>query len=143
MGKLLPKILRLWVCLLPGLVFALVPLENLVLGDYEDGQILIDQGPLDYLFTELYEGQMSSTRDQQIQLKKMLGIYLEGENLKNFCAKRVPIRYSNDWEKRLALRSVLTTLQFMSLDVSVRAIGRLTRELEFQLKTSTRILPIG
>ena len=110
---------------------ALVPIENLVLGDYDDDSLLSNRSPLNYLFTELYEGQSKTTSHQRLQIKKMLGLYLEGENLKNFCEKRVPIKYVSDWEKRLAIRSILTTLQYVGLDISVKAIGRLSRELKF------------
>jgi hypothetical protein len=61
----------------------------------------------------------------QLKLYDYLGMFMEGEALKNTCEKQIDnIRYISPWQKDQAVRSSVATFQYITLDVLTRAIAK-------------------
>jgi hypothetical protein len=108
---------------------ALVPLESILLGDFTEKYSKEARDPFDYLFlkkTEL-EGKMSYKR----QLSIYRGFYEEGKNLENFCRENNKISYATLWQRDQVKRSVYATLQYVGLDIAIRAIPQYAKYFEF------------
>ena len=111
----------------------LVPVESLVLGDFSSLYERQKNDPLEYIFRR--EKLLSSEADYK-DLKKQLGyfrgFYLEGQKLKNYCKVERKIRYSNYKERIETKRSLLATLQYIGIDLTLRAISDYSKELELK-----------
>ena len=107
--------------------FALVPVEGLILGRV-DGTKQTDPFAkmLTYRFTEKT---VKST--DEINIERYIGLYRQGLTLKNQCDKSQTIRYSSDWKEASAKRSFAATLQYIGLDISLKAIVEYARKFEY------------
>lgn len=123
----LTKLLGLLLLLLQLEVQALVPLESAVLGKINKD---IQYDPLDYVFaprTQKYSAEDGARQE----LKAFTGFIHQGENLQNSCANSFRNEYRDSWRRKVALTSVASTLQYIGLDVTTRAIGKYAQVLEF------------
>lgn len=122
-----------------GNVYALVPLENLLTGELSEEEKQKQSNTLDYVFQsstslEKYnnpEGgapEFAVNRDQFINYR---GFIAEGEGLKQYCKKSAPIFYQSSWPKDQAKRFVISTLQFITLDLTIRALASFAKKFEF------------
>lgn len=104
-------------------VRALIPLESLILGDFSDKYDLEVSDPLHYI----YDFTQYANDDVMDKDKKALaiyrGFYEEGQNLKDYCdSKREPTKYPIAWDRDQAKRAYMATLQYVGLDITIRAM---------------------
>lgn len=113
-----------------GSGYALVPIESLILGDISSQYQEKQSDPLVYLFRP-----DANLGNESLNYRSQLGNYLgfaqEGKNLDNLCRTRPQIQYQTSWNKEQVKRSAIATLQYVGLDVTVRAIGKYAKFLEF------------
>ncbi len=111
-------------------LYALVPVESLVLGSFKESYIEHSDDPINLI---LGQGQRTGV---SIDFKKELAIYRghyeEGKNLVNSCKNPFPIRYVTEWEKVQAKRTVISGLQYVGLDLLTRAIPQYAKALDFK-----------
>lgn len=108
----------------------LVPIESLILGDISSQYQENQSDPLAYIFKPDVGFENENTLYRH-QLGNYLGFVQEGKNLDNLCKTRPEIQYRTAWNKEQVKRSTLATLQYVGLDVTVRAIGKYAKFLEF------------
>ncbi len=109
--------------------FSLVPLESLLLGDFSEhyANYLDEIDPISYIFKEKGRGK----DEYREKLALYRGFILEGENLKNRCERTSKISYPTYWLETQSKRSILATLQYLGLDVTVRALAQYGKYFEF------------
>ena len=108
---------------------ALVPLESLLLGDFSEhySQYLEEIDPISYIFKEKGRGK----EEFREKLALYRGFILEGENLKNRCERTSEVKYPTYWLETQAKRSTIATLQYVGLDVTIRALSEYGKYFEF------------
>lgn len=114
--------------------FALTPIESLILGDFSERYSENETDPLNYVFNKelSLEAKLDSAKDiNRIQLANYRAFYEEGKNLENTCTDASEIRFITEWEKTQAKRAMISTIQYVGLDLSTRAIAQYAKELEF------------
>ncbi len=111
-------------------IFGLVPLESLVLGDLSEDYKKEATDPLNYIFS--FRGKFKI--EQKRSLAYFRGFIEEGENLQNLCKVNYEINYRNQSEKDLVERSMVSTLQYIGLDILVRALPQYAKFFEFSNK---------
>ncbi len=120
MGKIFYILLIL---ILGNQVYALVPLESLMLGDLSK-QYFKENDPVSYIFEE-----------KESQKGKKLSNYIafadEGYNLNNYCQNNIKINYVDNWSRVQVKRSLLSTLQYIGLDLTTRALTEYSKFFEF------------
>jgi hypothetical protein len=104
--------------------YALRPLSGLIMGDIKQDK---QYDPLNYVFQNIE----FKTKDyQERKVQEYIGFYREGVNLANSCeATSKTIIYPTDWKKEKAIQSVASTLQYIGLDLTTRAIAKYANEL--------------
>jgi hypothetical protein len=106
-------------------LWALVPIEGALLGKVNED---FQKDPLDLVFSS----KLSNDKSQnQLELKLFNGFILEGERLSNSCSSRDKLIYSESWQERTAVASIVSSLQYVGLDVTTRAIGKYARVMDF------------
>jgi len=120
------------ICIAP-LAEALVPLESILLGDFSDQYRDKETDPIEYIFNPIPRNKDVSTKDFEHRRNLALyrGFYEEGENLKNLCKVKPRVQYSVDWDRRKVIRSFVSTLQYIGLDVVLRAMPKYANHFEF------------
>ena len=117
--------------------FALVPLDNLLLGEYSNKYSEDKKDPISFIFKDYksVQGFIDPVKDKNFSYKKRLGSYRgmfeEAYNLENFCASRPKVQYPINWDRQQAKRSVLATLQYIGLDISLRSMAKYAKYFEF------------
>ncbi|MFA6238653.1 MAG: hypothetical protein WC635_15065 [Bacteriovorax sp.] len=110
--------------------WALAPIESLVLGNFSENYSENSTDPLNYVFTR-----DRSVQNVNMSFKRELalyrGFYEEGKNLINYCKSTREIHYSTEWQKVQVMRSVLSEIQYIGLDITTRAIPQYAKALEF------------
>ena len=112
-----------------NLAYGLVPIESLVLGDFSRDFKAQENDPIAYIFSQDRSNKGSSSDKETLAIYK--GFYDEGVNLKNFCTRAERITYPSNWKEDQAKRTYLSTFQYLSLDLSVRALVKYARYFEF------------
>jgi len=129
--KLNKKLTFLFIFLLNSLITnALVPLENLELGDFSEQYKQEKTDPLNYIFTD-DKKRTSGDDKNKYSLAFFRGLYEEGENLKQFCQSKPRVTYATPWERTQVKRAHIATLQYLGLDITTRAIVEYARYFEF------------
>ncbi|MBG07227.1 MAG: hypothetical protein CME68_00575 [Halobacteriovoraceae bacterium] len=114
-------------------VHALIPIESLVLGDFSSLYQREKSDPLEYIFRREDPLRMSQdNRGFKRQLGYFRGFYLEGQKLKNYCKVGRKVRYSTYKERVETKRSLLATLQYIGIDLTLRAISDYSKEIELK-----------
>lgn len=111
--------------------YSLIPIESLVLGDFSYLYKGKKSDPLEYIFerqTNLSQGVQGINRKKKLAYFR--GFYEEGEKLKNYCNIKRKVKYTRFLEREETKRSVLATLQYLGIDLTVRAISSYAKELE-------------
>lgn len=108
-----------------------MPLENLVLGDFSDYYRNEVAGALSYLYSQSRE--LTTPEDGKGNFTNHLyrAFYDSGRDLELFCRSLPVAEYSSVWAKEQAKRSSLATLQFLGLDVTIRAMAKYAQYFEF------------
>ncbi len=111
-------------------LWALAPIESLVLGNFSEKYSENENDPLNYVFS--FD---KNIKIENIARKKDLalyrGFYEEGRNTLNYCKDRREIQYATDWQKTQVMRSMLSEVQYIGLDLMSRAIPQYAKALEF------------
>lgn len=114
---------------------ALVPLESLIFGDLSEYYKNERVDPISYVFSMTKNLEAKEPASQLSQAKRNLalyrGFYQEGQNLENYCRRKPQMNYATKFEQDQVIRSVLASIQFISLDLSTRALAQYARELNF------------
>lgn len=110
--------------------YALAPVESLVLGDFSENYSESKTDPLNYVFSRDILNK-SSGNAHKAELASYRGLYEEGKNLANYCKEAREIRYASDWEKVQVMRSTMALIQYIGLDLTVRALPQYAKALEF------------
>ena len=112
---------------------ALIPLDGLIFGGVED----VNQfDPLKSILSDRFEFQnkeknQTSKENKVSSNKYYYGVYKQGSELLSYCEQNPQIKYSNQWKKAIAARSVVATLQYIGLDKSLKAIAGYAKKLEY------------
>lgn len=152
-GKYLPPFFIL-ICLLALMelstqVYALVPLENVLLGNYQVDAYDETSDPLTSLFQDYddslkkqselkkplgyKEGDLSN-KDlfrSRIKLGLFRGFIEEGYNLETQCKSKPTINYATPEDKAQAMRAYLATLQYLTLDLTTRYLPLYAKFFEY------------
>ncbi len=107
--------------------FALIPLESLVIGDLSEDYKKEATDPLNYIFT--FKGKYKV--EQKRSLANFRGFIEEGENLQNLCKVNYQIKYRSQNDMDEVERSMGATLQYIGLDILVRALPKYAKFFEF------------
>src|SRR5690606_16483921 len=110
------KIYCLFLILVSTNALALIPIEGLILGNVKD---IRQFDPLEGFLT-LNPLSFSS---EETRLKEYYGLYKEGKNLTLSCDSRGISRYESPWKRARALSSVASTLQYIGLNTTIKAIA--------------------
>lgn len=115
--------------------WALVPIENLILGDLSQYYSQEKQDPLNSVFDSLKKSRPSSRKNSINRAKERLAYYRglieEGENLLNYCPRAGRVEYATLYDRDQALRSVLAHLQYRGLDYTIRALAKYAQYFNF------------
>jgi len=120
--------------------WGLVPLESFLLGDQADKLIAEKKSVINDLFSyrqdNLVMANLSHKDPQLMSLNKkkvayMRGLYEGGKKLKNFCQVNNKISYASLWQKEQVKRTVISTLQFIGLDYTVKALAQYAQFFQF------------
>ncbi len=110
--------------------WALAPIESLVLGNFSESYSENETDPLNYVFSrDKALGKKDEAFKRELALYR--GFYEEGKNLNNYCKETRPIRYATEWEKVQVMRSLISEIQYIGLDITARAIPQYAKALEF------------
>ena len=102
---------------------ALVPVEGILMGEAVNEY---QQDPLFKIFNDIYD------KSQIGENKKLLlyrNTYTSGILLGESCHLYAPPAYSTSWMEKQAKRSVVSTLQYIGMDTSIKAIGAYAKKL--------------
>ena len=108
---------------------ALVPLESILLGDFEEKYSKEAADPFDYLF--LKNSELSGNLAEKRALTIYRGYYEEAINLQKSCKEDYQLSYPTPWQEDQVKRSVFATLQYIGLDISIRSIPQYAKYFEF------------
>jgi len=110
-------------------IYALVPLEGLILGDVKD---IRQFDPLSKVHSKNSIIDKSKINEFELdRFKKYIGLYRQGANLKFSCDYESKHTYASSWSKSQAKRSIVSTLQYVGLDTSMKAIVKYLKLLEY------------
>jgi hypothetical protein len=112
-------------------LYALQPVESLVLGDFSADYNENKTDPLEYVFGRDFSNSGQSIDQFKKDLALYRGFYEEGKNLNNTCKEKRTIRYSNEWDKIQVKRMIMADMQYIGLDLAVRAIPLYAKYFEF------------
>lgn len=111
-------------------LWALAPIESLVLGNFSENYSENISDPLNYVFTRDRSMKMSD-KSYKRELALYRGFYEEGKNTINYCKSNREIHYAIEWQKVQVMRSLLSEIQYIGLDITTRAIPQYAKALEF------------
>ena len=119
-------------------VWALAPLESLVLGNFSENYSENETDPLNYVFSR--DKYQSTNAGFKHELALYRGFYEEGKNTLNYCKSNREIHYSTEWEKIQVMRSTLSEIQYIGLDIVSRALPQYAKALEFSKDEYTNLI---
>jgi hypothetical protein len=124
---------------IPSSLYALAPVESLVLGNFSDTYSENETDPLNYVYSS--DQSIKSTKNTFKEfLANYRGFYEEGKNLTNFCKGGKEIRFETDWKKVQVMRSQMSLVQYIGLDLTTRAIPVYAKKLEFTSEEYTNLV---
>jgi len=137
LGKLLPLFVVISCVVKSVSLHALIPLENLLLGNFDENFVGDISDPLQYIFKD-YERANTSAGASELYSKpgmNKLGVYRgffeEGQNLNNICRAGSRISYPTTSDLIDAKRAYLATLQYIGLDVITNFLPVYAKFFEF------------
>jgi hypothetical protein len=110
--------------------YALAPVESLVLGDFSGEYSESKTDPLSYVFSR-EQLLKNADKGHKAELASYRGFYEEGKNTINYCKDVRTVRYTSAWEKVQVMRSTMALIQYIGLDLSVRALPQYAKALDF------------
>ena len=123
---------------------ALVPLEGLLYGDVTE---ISQNDPLMGVFSnDAVANPLLLSSQKTASFKEYLGLFQQGKNLKNSCSFISSFRYSTPWKEKQAKRTIASTLQYIGIDQTMKAIVEYVKLLDFTedefTKLSTNLISI-
>lgn len=125
-GFLLSTLVGFGLALMPLVAGALTPVEGLLLGEAVTD---IQTDPLSLVFTSYFTADNPESAEFQ-KMKFYQALQREGVYFNAQCSILGPSTYSSPHREQEARRSIAATLQYLGLDLSIRAIGAYARVLE-------------
>jgi hypothetical protein len=117
------KFVGLFILLTAFQAWALAPIEGILMGEaHPDYQL----DPLSYVFRDLND---VSNDQENRKLKLYHHLYTQGLNLSEQCGILGAPSYATSWQEAQAKRSIIANLQYLGLDLTVKAIGAYAKEL--------------
>jgi hypothetical protein len=101
---------------------ALVPVEGILMGEAVSD---FQKDPLFYIFNDIYD---KSQEGENRKFHLYQNFHRSGALLHGSCELYRPSKYSSSWNEKQALRTVASTLQYIGLDTSIKAIGAYARK---------------
>lgn len=98
-------------------IHALVPVEGILMGEAQED---IQSDPLKSVFNNIYD---ESVIAENKKVKLYRAFYQGGENLTESCSFYDPSKYKSVWQEKQAKRTVAATLQYLGLDLTIKALG--------------------
>ncbi|HXH30220.1 MAG TPA: hypothetical protein VNJ01_05355 [Bacteriovoracaceae bacterium] len=118
------RIVGIFLLLISFPSWALVPVEGLLMGEADTD---IQSDPLNLVFSNHYdEGQLEENK----KVKLYHRTYTQGEDLAESCSYLGPMTFARPWQQTQARRSIAATLQYLGLDLTVKAIGAYAKKLQ-------------
>lgn len=111
--------------------YGLVPIESIILGNFSKKDKVEISDPLDYIFQMEHIEDQEKIADHREYLALYRGFYEEGAALDNRCKDRPEAIYASSNDKERVTRSMMATLQYIGLDIAVRAIPKYAKYFEF------------
>tara|TARA_Y100000768_G_scaffold388910_1_gene388594 strand:- start:3376 stop:5004 length:1629 start_codon:yes stop_codon:yes gene_type:complete len=105
----------------------LVPIEGIIYGDVQD---IKQDDPFKGMLTSKYF-EIDGDDKQYEKMIYYLALYKQGVNLKNSCEGLNEVSYNAFWKEDSAKRSVVAQLQYLGLDLSLRAIVNYAKVLDY------------
>lgn len=124
-----PFVLLFFFFLFSQKAYSLVPLENLILGDFSENYKEEQNDPLKNIFQLRDENKFPLERKRQLALYR--GFVNEGLNFKNSCQFNKGLSYPTLFDHDQAVRSFLAQMQMMGLDITVRALVSYLKYFDF------------
>ncbi len=87
----------------------------------------IQNDPLSAVFTDPSE---KNTSQELNRVKLYRSVYESGRDLGNSCGHLKASSYVTPWQEKQAKRAMASTLQYLGLDLAIKAIGPYARQLE-------------
>lgn len=103
---------------------ALVPVEGILLGEVLSEY---QNDPLYYIFADYYDKTQTA---ENAKLRLYQSAYQSGLHLQESCSLYSAPNYSTVWMEKQAKRSMVATLQYIGLDISIKAIGAYAKRFE-------------
>lgn len=116
-------------------IYSLVPLEGIIFGDVQDVQ---QYDPFSGVLSFDYNIEKNDKYESE-KIQYYYALYKQGTNLKNQCEKDPKTNYPDQWQKAIATRSIAATLQYIGLDLSLKAIAKYSKKLEYSKKEFERL----
>jgi hypothetical protein len=116
------KIVGLCLFFLSSFSYGIVPVEGIILGDAKEE---LQTDPLEFIFSDIYD---KSNIGENKKVKLLQSSYQSGESLRESCEILRPSKYQTPWQERQAKRSFASTLQYIGLDTTIKAIGAYARK---------------
>ena len=113
--------------------YALVPLEGLVLGNVARD---LQTDPLQ-VFTS---GKTEGNAYDQVTQKLYRSFYLDAQELQRSCSFVGKAAYANPISEIIARRTIVASLQYVGLDITVKAIGSYAKTLQMPPEEYTRLV---
>jgi len=116
----------------PKIVLGIIPIEDILLGsNFEDNSL----DPLDFIFKKV-------NKDKIAEVGKLRSLYFknrQAEDLKNSCDLYQGMNFTSPWLEKQAQRSIASTLQWIGLDLTSKAIGTLASEMRMEKSEFERL----
>ena len=128
------------VILLPLNLYALAPVESLILGSFAENYKESETDPLYYVFMHANNLNAEDLKSLHNELALYRGFYEEGKNLDKACEVPSSMEYLSSVERQQMLRSMMATLQYIALDLSSRAISNYAKYFEFTRDEYTNLV---
>lgn len=106
--------------------FGLVPIEGLIFGDVKNIQ---QYDPFRGMLSYNYSSD-DSNKSENLKLQYYQALYRQGIELDNSCQNSDRLQYSSSLNKQNAAKSVAATLQYIGIDITVKAIAAYAKKLE-------------
>ncbi len=122
------KLVIYFLLILSTSAYGLVPLEGILYGNVRD---IPQYDPFSGMFSFNYTLETPKETHRE-KFNYLQALTMQGMELKNKCEKTGRVRYTNQWKKLQAVKSVTATLQYIGIDVTTRAIASYARKSELK-----------
>jgi hypothetical protein len=107
--------------------------EGIILGEAAEE---FQNDPLSAIFSDIYD---KSITGENKKLKLYQSTYESGQYLHERCNYLGPMTYATPWQEKQARRTMVSTLQYIGLDTSIKAIGAYARKLEMTAEDFSKL----